>query len=110
MSALRLPAITTSSDDDFLGYLVFLFFCRVRSILLIQFFAVLIGSSAVSAVFSNILSGLAGLVALSIFASGVYNDVIENLQGKLGSFNIRLDGLEYDSLYTPIVFIGWLSR
>ena len=57
-----------------------------------------------------VFSGLAGLVALSIFASGVFIEVFENLQAKLTTMNGRLDGAEYDAKYTPIVYIGWLSR
>ena len=49
-------------------------------------------------------------MALSIFASGVFIEVFENLQAKLTTMNGRLDGAEYDAMYTPIVYIGWLSR
>ena len=54
--------------------------------------------------------GLSGLVALSYFASGVYTVIFERLKLKLQTHNVRLEGQEYSSIYSPIIYIGWFSR
>ena len=58
----------------------------------------------------NTFLGLSGLVALSYFASGVYTVIFERLKLKLQTHNVRLEGQEYSSIYSPIIYIGWFSR